>query len=108
MSARSGPTWLQNPMAKTRLAQFGSLLMEQRMLPARDKYLADYTHWLDAELAAIEDAEQRRFIEAAAVPARPRSLSEGCRLCRKHPSCSGIDVTGQLEHPKGPSYADLV
>ena len=69
---------------------------------------ADYTRWLDAELAAVEDAEQRPFIEAAAVPARPRSLTGGCRLRRKHPSRSGFDVTGQLGHPNSPSYADLV
>jgi hypothetical protein len=101
-SARSGPTWLQNPIAKTRLAQLGSLFMEQGMLPARDKYLCPLPRWLDVTLAAVEEAEQRRLIEAAAVPARPKSLTERCTLRRKHARRSGFDVTGQLGHPKGP------
>jgi hypothetical protein len=86
-SARSGITWLQNPKVKTLLTMLGSgeialghdcldrlpasrsveylrgLLVERGMLPARDKYLAVYARWLDAKLAGIEDAEQRRLIE---------------------------------------------
>jgi hypothetical protein len=81
--------------------------MEQGMLPTRDKYLCRL-HPLAGRRACCHRGRGAAPLEAAAVPARPRSLSEGCRLRRKHPSCSGIDVTGQLEHPKGPSYADLV
>ena len=108
MSARSGPTWLQNPMAKTRLAQFGSLLMEQGMLPARDKYLCRL-HPLAGRGACCRRGRRTAPLHRGGCSAySPKLSEEECRLRRKRPSCSGFDVTGQLGHPKGPSYADLV
>ena len=86
-SARSGITWLQSPKVKDLLRRLGrgeialnhespdalaasrsveylrGLLIEHGMLPARDKYLAEYGRWLDAKLAGVKDPDQRRLVE---------------------------------------------
>jgi len=74
------------------------------MLPARDKYLADYARWLDAKLAGVEDPEQRRLIElrpvasAAPPPARGRKgkVARTSFLRAKQSTTMGIDFLGWL------------
>ena len=130
-SERSGITWLQSPKVKDLLRGLGrgeialnhesldalpasrsveylrGLLIEHGMLPARDKYLAEYGRWLDAKLAGVEDPDQRRLVELygrwhqlrylrgeAAKGEVPRTTF----LRAKQSTTMAIDFLGRLSH----------
>jgi hypothetical protein len=86
-SANSGMTWLRNSKVRSLLAGLATgetpltqegldalpasrsveyirgLLVEQKMLPARNEQVAVYGRWLEGKLGAMEDPERRRLIE---------------------------------------------